>query len=119
MLREPDGGIAATDVQAELFTGPLPAGVGPPKLEVLLDPRSLPDSGDEPILLEVRGLPPDVQPLPLAAASPQGLLTVVGHPSNSEPWTVGRYQLLKATPILLLDGRLEEGKRMLFLLRPP
>ena len=110
VLREPDGGIAATDVQAELFTGPLPAGVGPPKLEVLLDPRSLPDSGDEPILLEVRGLPPDVQPLPLANTPAPGMLINVFHPSQPVPWTVVRYRLAASSEeALLLEGGLPSG----------
>lgn len=95
VVRDPDDYGIATKVEAELFTGPLPAGLLPPRLQVArVQVPAASEAGDDLVVLELRGLPPDVQPLPLAAATPQGLLTVVGHPSNSEPWTVGRYQLL-------------------------
>ena len=110
VVRDPDDYGIATKVEAELFTGPLPAGLLPPRLEVVrVQVPTAGEAGEDLIVLELRGLPPDVQPLPLSAAPPQGSLTVVGHPSDSAPWSVGRYPLLKATPILLLDGRLEQG----------
>jgi tetratricopeptide (TPR) repeat protein len=110
VVRDPDDYSIATKVEAELFTGPLPAGLLPPMLQVVRVPvPAAGEAGEDLIVLELRGLPPDVQPLPLSAVPPQGPLTVVGHPSGSVPWTVLRYPLLKATPILLLDGPLEEG----------
>ena len=110
VVRDPDDYGIATKVEAELFTGPLPAGLLPPRLEVVrVQVPTAGEAGEDLIVLELRGLPPDVQPLPLSAAPPQGSLTVVGHPSGSDPWSVGRYPLLKATPILLLEGRLEQG----------
>ncbi len=110
VVRHPQDNVMATKLEAELYTGPLPPGLVPPRLEVVLNSSTpLPERGDEPILLEVRGLPRDVQPLGMSVAPPEGVLTVVGHPSSSYPWTVGRYPLLKASPILLLDGRLDEG----------
>jgi hypothetical protein len=110
VVRDPDDYSIATKVEAELFTGPLPARLLPPMLQVVRVPvPAAGEAGEDLIVLELRGLPPDVQPLPLSMAPPQGPLTVVGHPSGKAPWTVGRYPLLKATPILLLDGSLEEG----------
>ena len=110
VVRDPDDYSIATKVEAELFTGPLPAGLLPPMLQVVRVPvPAAGEAGEDLIVLELRGLPPDVQPLPLSAAPPQGPLTVVGHPSGRVPWTVVRYPLLKATPILLLDGSLDEG----------
>jgi len=62
------------------------------------------------IVLEVQGLPRDIQPLPLTMGSPQGPLMVVGHPSNKPPWTVASFPLLKTTDkFLVLDGQLEPG----------
>jgi superkiller protein 3 len=109
VVRDPEHYQLATKVEAQLFTGPLPPGLVPPRLEVVLNPSTLPASGDEPILLEVRGLPPDVQPLPLAKTAPQGLLMIVGHPTGSDPWRVERFPLLKEASNLVLDGRLTEG----------
>jgi Flp pilus assembly protein TadD len=110
VVRDPDDYGIATKVEAELFTGPLPPGRVRPRLEVVrVQVPAGVETGEDLIVLELRGLPPDVQPLPLSLVPPQGPLTVVGHPTDNDPWTVGSYQLLKATPILLLDGRLEEG----------
>jgi tetratricopeptide (TPR) repeat protein len=110
VVRHPQDNVVATKLEAELYTGPLPPGFVRPRLEVVLNSSTpLPERGDEPILLEVRGLPRDVQPLGMSVAPPEGVLTVVGHPSSSYPWTVGSYPLLKASPILVLDGRLDEG----------
>jgi superkiller protein 3 len=111
VVRELDGNTVATKVEAELFTGPLPPGLERPRLEVVLNPSTpLPESGDEPILLEVRGLPPDVQPLPLAKTPAQGVLMIVGHPTQPGPWSVVRYPLLKSDEAaLLLDGGLASG----------
>jgi superkiller protein 3 len=111
VVREPDGNNVATKVEAELFTGPLPPGLERPRLEVVLNPGTpLPESGDEPILLEVRGLPPDVLPLPLAKTPAQGVLMIVGHPTQPGPWTVVRYPLLTSNEAaLLLAGGLASG----------
>jgi tetratricopeptide (TPR) repeat protein len=111
VLREPASNSVATKVEAELFTGPLPPGLVAPRLEVVLNPSTpLPESGDEPILLELRGLPPDVQPLPLATTPAQGVLTIVGHPRQPGPWTVVRYSLLTSSEeALLLAGGLADG----------
>ena len=111
VVRDLESNALATKVEAELFTGPLPAGVVAPRVEVLLSPgQALPTSGDEPIVLEVRGLPPDIQPLPLATTPAQGVLMVVGHPSKSGPWTVVSYPLLTSTDqALLLNGGLDPG----------
>ena len=101
----------AIKVEAELYAGLLPAGLVTPRLEVLLPPQAPPaDGADDLIVLEVRGLPPDVQPLPLAAQPPAGPLTVVGHPSEQPPWTVARFGMLKLLERqVVLDGRLNEG----------
>jgi superkiller protein 3 len=111
VVRDLESNALATKVEAELFTGPLPAGVVAPRAEVLLSQgTALPASGDEPIVLEVRGLPPDIQALPLATTPAQGVLMVVGHPSKPGPWTVVSYPLLKTTDqALLLDGGLDPG----------
>jgi tetratricopeptide (TPR) repeat protein len=111
VVRDLESNALATKVEAELFTGPLPAGVVAPRAEVLLSQGpALPASGDEPIVLEVRGLPPDIQALPLATNPAQGVLMVVGHPSKPGPWTVVSYPLLKTTDqALLLDGGLDPG----------
>jgi tetratricopeptide (TPR) repeat protein len=111
VVRDLESNALATKVEAELFTGPLPAGVVAPRAEVLLSQGpALPASGDEPIVLEVRGLPPDIQALPLATTPAQGVLMVVGHPSKPGPWTVVSYPLLKTTDqALLLDGGLDPG----------
>jgi tetratricopeptide (TPR) repeat protein len=109
VVRDPDDYSIATKVEAELFTGPLPAGLLPPMLQVVRVPVPA-ASGDEPIVLEVRGLPPDIQALPLATTPAQGVLMVVGHPSKPGPWTVVSYPLLKTTDqALLLDGGLDPG----------
>lgn len=111
VVKDPENNSLATKVEAELFTGPLPAGLVAPRLQVILSSyASLPENGDEPILLELRGLPPDIKPLPLATLPAQGALMVVGHPSNQGPWTVVTYPLLKTTEsALLLDGGLDSG----------
>jgi superkiller protein 3 len=101
----------ATKVEAELFTGPLPAGVLPPRLEVVLpSPESLPPAGDDLVVLEVRGLPADVQPLPLTKVPPAGMVMVVGHPTDRPAWTVERFAILKSKDRhLWLEGRLDKG----------
>lgn len=111
VVRDLESNQLPTKMEAELFTGPLPAGRLPPRLEVMVSQGSpLPESGDEPILLEIRGIPPDILPLQLATSPAQGVLTVVGHPSNRGPWTVVTYPLLKITDqALLLDGGLDSG----------
>ncbi|MFM7285452.1 MAG: serine protease, partial [Cyanobium sp.] len=81
----------ATKVEAELYTGPLPEGLEPPRLVVTPPVSQGPgEGGDDLIILEVRGLPPDVQPLPLSAAQPAGadMLKVVGHYPRETPWNV-------------------------------
>ncbi|MFM1798247.1 MAG: hypothetical protein RLZZ117_525 [Cyanobacteriota bacterium] len=96
VVRYPGSDGLATKVEAELFTGPLPAGVLPPRLEVVLPP---PES-----------LPADVQPLPLAKAPPAGMVMVVGHPTDRPAWTVERFPILKSQDRhLWLEGRLDKG----------
>jgi tetratricopeptide (TPR) repeat protein len=111
VVRDLESNSVATKVEAELFTGPLPPGLVPPRLEVVLNSGTLlPESGDEPIILEVRGLPPDVQPLQLAPSPPQGVVTIVGHPTRPGPWSVVHFPLMKSTAeALLLDGGLVSG----------
>ncbi|MFN9622266.1 MAG: trypsin-like peptidase domain-containing protein [Cyanobacteriota bacterium] len=111
VLRNPDDYRMAAKVEAELFTGPLPPGLVAPRIEVVLPKNPLQiKGGDDLIILEIRGLPPDVKPLPLATSAAEGeLMIIVGHPTDSDPWTVGRFPLRKAGPTLVLDGRLTEG----------
>jgi len=104
-----------TKVVAELFTGALPAGLVAPRLEVVFNPQDLKKSSDtsfdEPILLEVRGLPPDIQPLTLATVPAKNELTIIGHPISIGPWSLVRFPLLptKTQGVLLLEGELTEG----------
>jgi superkiller protein 3 len=102
-----DGGAPAKTVEAKLYTGTLPAGQLPPRLQVVMDQP--PEGIDQPILLEVRGLPPDIHPLALAPTQAQGTLTVVGHPSDRAPWTVAYALMTFTEQALLLDGGLESG----------
>ncbi|MFN6339220.1 MAG: tetratricopeptide repeat protein, partial [Cyanobacteriota bacterium] len=101
----------AVRLEAELYTGPLPNGLEPTRLEVILPPQgSPPDQDVDVIILEVRGLPADVRPLELTMAPPQGALKVVGHPSDKLPWTVAPFAVLKTTDQqLVLDGQLLPG----------
>ena len=104
----------ATKIVAELFTGPRPPRLNAPRLEVVLNTQGLTSnrnaSNDEPILLEVLGLPPDIQPLPLATTPAMDVLTIIGHPRAPGDWSLLRYPLLTATQdALLLGGALEPG----------
>jgi tetratricopeptide (TPR) repeat protein len=109
----------ATSIQAELFSGrkqPQPSGplemmLLNPRFEVILPPAaSLPSAGDEPIVLEVRGLPPDIQPLQLSSSPAEGDLTVLGHPQNRGAWSIMPYDLLRVDDsMLILSGSLDYG----------
>jgi len=100
----------AMEVKAEIYTGPLPDGLVSPRLEVVMPSFQRPPEGDDLIILEVRGLPEDVQPLALATAKPSGTLKVVGHPSNRPPWSVLTFPVVEADDKrLYLRGQLEEG----------
>ncbi|MEB3316524.1 MAG: tetratricopeptide repeat protein [Cyanobacteriota bacterium] len=89
VVRDPKTFAVANKVEAEIYTGPLPIGVLPPRLEVVLPPvASLRAVGDDLIILEIRGLPADVQSLPLSQALPDGVLLMVGHYPSDNPWNV-------------------------------
>ena len=111
VVRDPGDYGVATKVEAELFTGPLPAGLLPPRLEVVLPPsQNLRNDGDDLIILEIRGLPRDVPVLPLSKTHPEGIVRVVGHPDQKPPWTEETFRILKLAPLLLyLDGELNPG----------
>jgi superkiller protein 3 len=111
VVRDPDDYGVATKVEAELFTGPMPEGLLPPRLEVILPPYpTLREDGDDLIILEIRGLPMDVQTLRLTKAQPEGSVRVVGHPAEKPPWTEELFRILKLAPSLLyLDGELNPG----------
>ena len=66
--------------------------------------------GDDLLILEIRGLPAAVQHLALPTAPPQGLLQVAGHPTDTPPWMVATFSVLKTTERqLVLDGQLLPG----------
>jgi tetratricopeptide (TPR) repeat protein len=111
VVRDPDDYGVATKVEAELFTGPIPEGLLPPRLEVMLPPSpTLRENGADLIILEIRGLPMDVQTLQLTKAQPEGSVRVVGHPAEKPPWTEELFRILKLAPSLLyLDGELNPG----------
>ncbi|MFM9104603.1 MAG: serine protease, partial [Cyanobium sp.] len=94
VVRDLESNALATKVEAELFTGPLPAGLVAPRVEVVLPSKeALKDGGADLIVLEIRGLPADVQPLPLSLSNPEGSLQVVGHPNQRPPWTVAIFKV--------------------------
>lgn len=101
----------AVEMKAEIYTGPLPDGLLPPRLEVVMPSLQRPPEGDDLIILEVRGLPEDVQPLALTTATPSGVLKVVGHPTNRPPWSVLTFPVVESDDEkrLYLRGQLEEG----------
>lgn len=100
----------AVTVEAELYAGDLPEGVFPPRLQVVLPRVEKPAEGDDLIILEVRGLPADVQPLPLSTAVPSGALTVIGHPTGQPAWSVMAFTPLKSNEQqIILDGSLLPG----------
>jgi hypothetical protein len=97
VVRDPKTFAVANKVEAEIYTGPLPTGVLPPRLEVVLPPvASLRAEGDDLIILEIRGLPADVQSLPLSQALPDGVLQMVGHYPYERPWNVIPMSYLEA-----------------------
>ncbi|MEB3302374.1 MAG: tetratricopeptide repeat protein, partial [Cyanobacteriota bacterium] len=106
VLRDKGDSALATKVEAEIYTGPLPPNRLPPRLEVVLPPvESLKTDGEDLIILEIRGLPADVQSLPLSSAPPAGALQVVGHYPRSTPWNV--------IPMIYLDALTEPSAREL------
>jgi hypothetical protein len=111
VVRSSDDWRPAIQVEAELYSGSLPEGLVAPRLMVTPPPsQAAGEGGDDLIILELRGLPADVQPLPLTAAQPSGILKVVGHPTDKPPWTVATFPVLKSTERqLVLDGQLKPG----------
>jgi superkiller protein 3 len=102
----------STELKAELYSGTLPANIPPAQLSVVLPTPAQRDasSGDDLIVLEIRGLPPDIAALPLGSDPPPGTLKVVGHPSDRPPWSVMSLPLLKGNrEEFFLDGSLEPG----------
>jgi superkiller protein 3 len=111
VVRQANNDAMPTRVEVELYAGPLPPNLSPPRLEVQVSSIQPGRAGDDLILLEVRGIPRDLQPLTLASSMPRGPIStrVVGHPNNVA-WSVTDLALLKAGPEeLLLDGDLEQG----------
>ena len=104
------GKEVATKVEAEIYSGILPSGKVSSMLEVVVPPNQPQAQDDEDlIVLELSGLPADVQALPLTTAEPQGTLKVVGHP-DQQPWTVALFSILKsAAKVIYLDGGLNAG----------
>jgi superkiller protein 3 len=111
VVRSSDDWRPAIKVEAELYTGQLPDELVSPRLEVTPPPIQTEGEGREDlIILEVRGLPADVQALPLTTTTPAGTLTVVGHPSGKPGWTIEQYTVLEATERqMVLKGRLDVG----------
>jgi hypothetical protein len=100
----------AVTVEAELYAGALPEGLLPPRLEVVLPRLEWPAEGDDLIILELRGLPADVQPLPLSSAVPSGALKVIGHQTGQTAWSVMAFTPLKSNEQqIILDGSLLPG----------
>ena len=101
----------AVKVEAELYSDTLPEGQVHPRLDVVPPPTQAGEqSGDDLIVLEVRGLPPDVQPLPLTRVPPTVIVKVIGNPTDKPPWTVATFPVLKSTERqLVLDGQLKPG----------
>jgi tetratricopeptide (TPR) repeat protein len=94
---EPKENSIPIKLEAELYAGSLPNGLGPPRLEVELPSQIAAWQGSEDlIVLVIRGLPADVQPLPLSTAPPQGVLKVVGHYPKDVPWNVLAVEFLDA-----------------------
>ena len=111
VVRDAKDSALATNVEAEIYTGPLPPSLLPPRLQVVLPPvDTLKAKRNDLIILEIRGLPPDLHPLPLTTVPPTGTITVVGHPTDKPPWTVSTFPVLKSTERqLVLDGQLNPG----------
>ncbi|MFN9622081.1 MAG: serine protease, partial [Cyanobacteriota bacterium] len=113
VVLDPNTNAPPTKLEAEIYSGTLPANLTTARLSVALPTVAESDasSGDDLILLEVKGLPADMAPLPLASDPPQGTLKVVGHPTESPPWSVLTFPLLKegSTEEFFLDGSLNPG----------
>ena len=117
VVLSPNTNAPPTQLEAELYSGTLPANLLSARLSVVLPTAAQSDanSGDDLILLEVRGLPADITPLPLAGEPPRGSLKVVGHPTESpEPWVVVAVKVVAdlfdpAAKLFRLSGALNEG----------
>jgi Trypsin-like peptidase domain len=100
----------AVKLEAEIYAGTLPDDLLPPRLEVVMPDAQGSAEGDDLIILEVRGMPEDVQPLPFATAAPVGAMKVVGHPIDRMPWSVLMFPVVLANDKrLILSGQLEGG----------
>jgi superkiller protein 3 len=105
----PDDRRPPIKLEAELYTGPLPTGIAAPRRLPVVLPLPMRSDQDDLIVLEVKGLPADVKPLPLALQLPTGVLKVIGHPGNRS-WDVGSFGVLKVKDRkMMLDGQLDEG----------
>jgi tetratricopeptide (TPR) repeat protein len=112
VVLDPDNSAPPTKLEAELYSGALPPTLTTTRLSVVLPSGAESDasSGDDLILLEVKGLPPDMAPLPLGQDLPRGRVKVVGHPTGQPPWSVLDLPLLKTIEReLFLDGALDSG----------
>ena len=92
VIRDPDEGREATEIQIELYGGNLPAGIVPSRL--LARQVKMGEGDLDLALLVVVGLPEDIQTLrfalrPVEAGIP---LTMVGHPGKAR-WSVERGKL--------------------------
>ncbi|MFN9623790.1 MAG: serine protease, partial [Cyanobacteriota bacterium] len=112
----PNTNAPPTKLEAEIYSGTLPANLTTARLSVALPSAAQSDasSGDDLILLEVKGLPADMAPLPLASDPPQGTLKVVGHHIVNQPWLVVAVKVVAelfdpAAKLFRLSGTLSEG----------
>ncbi len=111
VLSDPYYGSDAVKIEAAVYPGLLPDSILPPKnLEVILPELSAIGMKEDIVILEIRGLPDDIQPLQVTNSPPLGTLKIIGHPGENIPWYVAKYPLLLANNRnLLLYGSLAEG----------
>ena len=113
VILDPSSHARPTQLQAELYSGPLPANLTTARLAVVVPSAAEIEASrsDDLVLLELKGLPADVAPLPLASNQPQGTLKVVGHPSNASPWSVLSFPVLQGNNMeeFFLVGALTPG----------
>jgi tetratricopeptide (TPR) repeat protein len=117
VVLDPNTNAPPTKLEAELYSGSFPANANllTARLSVVLPTAAQSDasSGDDLILLEIRGLPADIAALPLVNDPPPDILKVVGHPNN-KPWLVVSARLVKDLfdpdgKLFRLKGELSEG----------
>jgi tetratricopeptide (TPR) repeat protein len=116
VVLDPGNSAPPTKVEAELYSGALPPTLTTTRLSVVLPSAAESDasSGDDLILLEVKGLPADVAPLPMESEPPRGALKVVGHPNGQDPWMVVTMKLVAdlfdpTSRVFRLSGPIDEG----------